>query len=96
MEHMEERLVKVEQRAASNTHRLDRLEDLAQALHKQGEAITKMVTELTHTNEALASLTQRVGNLEKRPGALWDKLIGGIVGAVATGIAAAVIASMIR
>lgn len=96
MEHMEERLVKVEQRAASNTHRLDRLEDLAQALHKQGEAIARMVTELTHTTEALASLTQRVGSLEKRPGAMWDKLIGGLVGAAATGLAAAILASVIR
>lgn len=96
MEHMEERLVKVEQRAASNGHRLDRLEDLANALHRQGEVIAKMVTELTHTNEALTSLTQRVGSLEKRPGALWDKLIGGLVGAAATGLAAAILAGIIR
>ena len=96
MEDMAERVVKVEQRAASNTHRLDNLEKLADAINEQGQNIARMVTELIHTNKNLESLTERVGNLEKRPGALWDKLIGGIIGAIGTGLIAAIAASILK
>ena len=36
-----ERIVKVEEREKSNTHRLDRLENLTEAIHRQNENIVR-------------------------------------------------------
>ena len=96
MEDIEKMLIETDQRCKSNTHRLDKLEDLADAIHIQGENIARMVTELSHTNKNLEDLSARVGSLEKKPVALWDKLIGGSIGACATGLAAAILASILR
>lgn len=96
MDEIAERLVKVEGRASSNTHRLNGLESLAAAINKQGENLASMVTELKHTNENLTGLATRVGHLEKRPGALWDKLVGGIVGALASGVVVALLALILK
>lgn len=82
MEEMVARLVQTEERAKSNSHRLDKLEDLIDAIHKQSEAIVTLGVELKHNTDSTENLATRVGNLEKRPGTLWDKLVFGLIGAV--------------
>lgn len=89
-------LAALDQRGRSNTHRLDALERLAAEIHEQGKNIALMVAEMQHTNEHIDALGERVSGLEKRPGALWDKFIGGVVGAVATGLVAAVLAVVLK
>lgn len=96
MENMERLLIETDQRCKSNAHRLDKLESLADAINAQGQSIARMVTELTHTNKTLTDLTARVGSLENRPGALWDKLIGGVIGAAASGLVVALLALIIK
>ena len=95
-EEMRERLVRVEARCKSNTHRLDKLEALADAIHEQGETLAKMLTELTHTNSSLKDLNDRVGNLETRPGKLWDKLWGAAVGAIGSGLMVALLTLILK
>lgn len=96
MDELTKIIVEANTRAKNNSQRLDRLEDIADAIHKQGEALAIMATELKHNNEAITAMTGRVGELEKRPGTLWDKLIMAIVGAIGGGIGGAVIALVLR
>ena len=91
-----EMLTDIDNRAKSNTHRLDRLEVLAEEIHAQGKTLAVMCTQLETQGKTLTTLTDRVSALEKRPGAMWDKLIGGIVGAIASGIVAAVLAIILK
>lgn len=93
---IDERVRAVEERSKSNTHRIDAFEKLADEMHSMAKSIAVMAQQLSHNNEHLDSLSTRVGELEKRPGALWDKLIGGIVGAAATGLVGAIVALLIR
>ena len=96
MENADERLVKVEARAQSNTHRIDKLEKMADAIHEQNEILAKMVVQLENNNNQIGELSKRVGVIENRPGALWDKLVGGVVGAIATGLVVALLAVIIK
>ena len=96
MDELTKMIVEVAERSKSNTHRLDRLEDLADAIHTQGEAIATMAAELKHNNAAITALAGRVGALEKRPGTLWDKLVMAIVGAIGGGLAGAVMGLVLR
>lgn len=82
-----ERLAAAEQRAKSNSHRLDRLESLAEAIHHQGESIAVMCTQLEAQGETLKTLNERLKDLEDAPRHRWESvvtgLITGIVGIVA-------------
>ena len=77
-----ERLCSAEERGKSNTHRLDRLEALAEELHAQGQSLAVMCSQLETQGETLTTLTRRVSDLEQKPGERWDKVIGAIIGAV--------------
>lgn len=97
------KLKEVEDRSKSNTHRLNKLEQLTNAIYEQNTNIASLVTELKHTNESIArherdidAHSARIRAIEHRPGKLWDKLLFGILGALATGIGAAVVALIIK
>lgn len=61
----EKRLTEIEQRAKSNSHRLDKLEPIVNEIHKMSEAIVEMSNELKHTNASIKKLDEKVDNLEQ-------------------------------
>lgn len=87
----ERELAETEARSKSNSHRLDKLEQLADEIHAQNETLAKMLAEMKHTSDAVTALDERVAIIEKRPGDLWGKLIAGIIGAVTSGLVMLVI-----
>lgn len=98
----QERLTRVEDRAKSNTRRIDAVEKSQEALNRLATAVEVMATEQKHQTEGLAELKADVADLaekveavEKKPAKRWDgmvdKFMAGLVGAVATLIVAGIV-----
>lgn len=96
------KLVEVEARSKSNTHRLDKLEGDFDALNKMAAAMEVMANEQKHQGEAVAeiktdvtALGEKVDAIEKKPAKRWDgmveKIIYGIVGSFVTALGAGLI-----
>ena len=89
----ERRVTEVEQRAKSNTHRLDKLEPIVDEIHTMSNTMVQLVQEVKHTNEAVNNLDSkvdrmdsRVDEMEKAPAKkasnLKETVLGNITGAV--------------
>lgn len=98
---MEHRLTEIEQRAKSNTHRLDKLEPIVEEIHTMSNTMVELVQEVKHTNIAVSNLDEkvermdsRVDEMEKAPAkrfnnakdTIWNTLLGGMVGFFVAGI----------
>ena len=98
---IEHRLTDVENRAKSNTHRLDKLEPIVEEIHTMSNTMVQLVQEVKHTNETVNNLDakvdrmdSRVDDMEKAPAkdvktyktTAITAIISTIAGAFATGI----------
>ena len=98
---IEHRLTEVENRAKSNTHRLDKLEPIVDEIHTMSNTMVQLVQEVKHTNETVNNLDakvdrmdSRVDDMEKAPAEDAKKyrttaitaIISTVAGALATGI----------
>lgn len=98
---IEHRLTEVEQRAKSNSHRLDKLEPVVNEIHTMSNTMVQLVQEVKHTNEVVGNLDQkvdrmdsRVDDMEKAPGKEWtdtkksiiDKVVAAIIGFLVAGL----------
>ena len=90
---VEHRITEVEQRAKSNTHRLDKLEPIVDEIHTMSNTMVQLVQEVKHTNEAVVSLDEkvdrmdsRVDDMERAPGREWGNARRALVSAVTGGI----------
>lgn len=63
---IEHRITAIEQRAASNTHRLDKLEPLIDEIHTLSKTMIQLVEEIKHTNAAVESLDQKIERMDGR------------------------------
>ena len=92
---MDDLAVKVEgidQRCKSNTHRLDRLEGIAEAIHEQNSSIKELVNEIKHTNEHVTDNEDRIASLERQPGERWNSMTRTIFTAVVSALAGGLVA----
>lgn len=74
-----ERMTAVEQRARSNSHRLDGLEALAEAIHHQGESIAVMCVQLEAQGETLKTQNTRLKELEDAPRHRWESVVTAVI-----------------
>lgn len=92
LEH-ESRLTAVEERAKSNTHRLDKLEESNAVLNRLATSMEVMAERQQHCNESVDTLDSKVSTLdgkvtalEQKPAKRWngmvDKAIGAAIGIV--------------
>ena len=85
LEH-EKRLADVENRASSNTKRIDRLEETTAVLNRLATAIEVMATKQDTLGESVDKLTVKVDSLEAEPAKKWhfvvEKSIYFVVGAI--------------
>lgn len=87
---IEHRLTEVEERAKSNTKRLDKLEHLTDEIHTMSNTMIKLVEQAKTTNENVEELKDKVGKIEREPAdnykqlkkTIWTCIITGIVGAI--------------
>lgn len=94
LEH-EKRLTEVEQRAKSNTHRLDKLEPIVNEIHTISKTMVEMTTELKYTNNTIEKIGEKVENLESEPAKRWKDstkaIFNAFLGALGTAIAGSII-----
>ena len=67
-------LTEVEQRAKSNTRRIDRLEERLDKMEIVGTTVAAMQVELSHVLETVQEIKSSIEELQKRPVKWWDKL----------------------
>lgn len=94
LEH-ESRLTAVEERAKSNTHRLDKLEEstdainrLATSMEVMAERQAQCVTSVDTLDGKVSTLDGKVTALEQKPARRWDGMVDKAIGA-AVGIVVA-------
>ena len=98
-EELEHRLTAVENRAQSNTHRLDELGKLTDAVNGMNTNIKLTIQQLETTNRSLEVVTaqnkkqdDRLTALEKAPGVFGNKLWWAVIAAVIAGFVASELA----
>lgn len=81
-----ERLVEVEQRSKSNTHRIDALETNYEALREIASSIKVLAVKQESIAKNVDALSTKVNDIDKMPAARWNLLINtlltGAVGAI--------------
>ncbi|MFR8002539.1 MAG: hypothetical protein ACLU62_06410 [Hydrogeniiclostridium sp.] len=87
-----ERMAAMEQRAKSNSHRLDNLEALAEAIHHQGENIAVMCEQLKTQGNTLKEQNKRLTDLEDAPRHRWESIIAAVI----TGVVGIVLGLLFR
>lgn len=79
----EQRLTVVEQRAKSNSHRIEQLEKITTEIHELSKNMLLLCEQSKNTSEDVRELKNRVGNIEDEPGSkhrfMVEKLWGGSV-----------------
>lgn len=91
----EHRLTAVEDRSASNTKRLDKLEEEQGVIHELATSIKVMAGEQKHQTEAIRSVKEQVENLggkvdalEAKPGKKWEEASKSVLLAVIAAVVA--------
>lgn len=74
LEH-ERRLAAVEQRAKSNTHRLDKLEESTETLNRLATSMEVMAARQEQVADTVEKLDGKVTALESKPAKRWDGLV---------------------
>ena len=64
---IERRLTEVRDRAKSNTHRIDKLEQITDEIHTMSKT---MVEEVKHTNKTVCALDEKVDRMDSRVDAM--------------------------
>lgn len=94
LEH-EQRLTTVEQRAKSNSHRIEQLEEITTEIHELSKNMLLLCEQSKNTSEDVRELKNRVGNIEDEPGAkhrfMMEKLWGAVYGALGTALAGGIL-----
>ena len=91
LEH-ERRLTQVEQRAKSNTHRLERLEESTEAINRLATSMEVMVSKQEQVAETVEKLDSKVTALEEKPVRRVDRLVDKIIWAVCAAVLAFLLA----
>lgn len=91
MEEMVQQLTAVENRAKSNTHRMDALERRQDNLDKLAAALAGQQREIEHINSDVREIKGDVKSLMAQPGSRWNA----VVTALLTGGAGAVLGSVL-
>ena len=81
LEH-ERRLAAVEQRAKSNTHRLDKLEESTETLNRLATSMEEMAHRQEQVADTVDKLDSKVTALENKPAKRWDALVDKAIWAV--------------
>lgn len=100
-EEMAVKLIEVEQRSKSNTHRINELAEEIDAVNRLATAVEVMATEQKHQTEAMSNIKQSVTDLDKKvdaierkPGKRWDAIVDKAIWAVLAAVIAFVLAKV--
>ena len=87
----EKRLTSVEERAKSNSRRIDAIEPVAKEIRVMAETLVELTTEMKHTNTNVEKIAEKVENIEKEPAKRWKDsqkaIFNAFLGAIGTAAA---------
>ena len=89
-----QRLTKVEESAKSAHHRLDEVCSKHDEVHALALSVSKLASSVENLCKDVCKVTDRVAEMEKRPGKKWDHLTSIIITAIASGIIGIIITSI--
>ena len=93
LEH-ERRLTQVEQRAKSNTHRLEKLEESTEAISRLATSMEVMASKQEQVAETVEKLDGKVTTLEEKPAKRAEGLADKIIWAICAAVIAFVLAQI--
>ncbi len=79
----DERLVEVEQRAKSNTKRIDKLEKDNEVLHEMAASVQVLATRINYVCEGQEELNERMKTMEEKPAERLNQIISAAIVALA-------------
>ena len=79
-----------------NSHRIDKLEALANAINSQNENIARLVVQLEAANRRLENQDERLCDIEKQPLRRFSSLLKAVISAVAGAAAGALISLLLQ
>lgn len=85
---------RVEEENTRQNHRLTKLEQSFDHLNRLTIAVERMAVSMDNMSGKQADMAERLRELEKEPADRWRQLKSGIIGAIATAIGAAIIATL--
>lgn len=91
LEH-ERRLTEVEERAKSNTHRLDKLEESTEAISLLATSMEVMAERQEQVADTVDKLDGKVTALEEKPAKRWDAVADKIIWAVLAAVISFILA----
>ena len=72
---LEHRVTEIEQRSKSNTHRIEKLEEVTAAINKMAISVEKMAFKQDAMNVSINKLTTDVETLKAEPGKRWKFVV---------------------
>ena len=69
-------------------HRMDEVEQIVDAVHSLAQQMVAQTAEIRHLSENVGEVKKDVAELKAKPGAHWESLITGLIGAAAGAIGA--------
>ena len=88
----ERRLTEVEERAKSNTHRLDKLEESTEAISRLATSMEVMAERQEQVADTVDKLDGKVTALEEKPAKRWDAVADKIIWAVLAAVISFILA----
>ena len=86
MEELNERILKLEERAKSNTHRIDDLEADNKALHQLATSVEVLATKQETIEANVTEIKDDVKSLKALPGSRWEAILKAALTAVIAGL----------
>ena len=94
MEELNERILKLEERAKSNTHRIDDLEADNKALHELAASVSVLATKQEAVEENVQEIRRDVKELKALPAGRWEAVLKAALTAVIAGLVGFALARM--
>lgn len=69
-------------------HRMDEVEQIVDAVHSLAQQMVAQTVEIRHLSENVGEVKKDVAELKAKPGAHWEKLLTGLIGAAAGAVGA--------
>ena len=86
MESWGEKLVELEERAKSNSHRISDLEADNRALHQLATSVEVLATKQEAIEENVNEIKADVKSIKALPGSRWEALVKGVITALIAGL----------
>ena len=69
-------------------HRMDEVQRSVDAVHSLAQQMVVQTAEIKHLGQAVGEVKKDVAELKEKPGAHWEKLLTGLIGAAAGAVGA--------